>query len=825
MKRFNMLFIILILSLAFQAEETAYAQWNLQSPIPTGRHLYSVYFLTPFHGFIVGDDNHLIETTDGGVTWITRMSAGFEADPFRRIVFSDNMNGYITGNNNDAWRTTNGGATWIQMTDVPAGSWSHIDFVSPTTGFIGANGALAMTTNNGQSWVLKSGYPDCPNIFGMDFRDELFGLAGGLGFGSNPNGIFKTTDGGTTWQNKSSVVANDILWLSNNIAIAAAGTSIYSSTNEGETWTQIASNITTGLSELAQVDVNIIAGVSAKGDIWRSTNGGQNWTQVFDGPGDLPAKWSISFNDNVNGWLVGQSGFIFTSNNGGVTWTQINNGAGVQITDIEMLNDLYGLAVGQNGYLFRTTDGGQWWEVQKLEVTGQIFMRDESLNGISIVDDEFAVVAGPGGTVFRTYDSGVTWESVGYPALPGNFFIEDVEFINRNNGWLVGLDLDLGHEKTVYRTTNGGTTWMQAISQPSYMWAVDFVNTQYGWITTTGELFFRTTDGGASWISGTYPPYFTSPIVSDIKFADQNTGWAVGWDGFVARSTDGGVNWIYQDIGTTEDHIFSIHVVNSMEAWISGRESNLPQRRGVVYHTTNGGADWSKEITSPDPYWGYAITGSQNGIWIGGFEGQILRKDKIIPVELISFTASVSQNIITLNWVTVSETNNRGFEIQRVLSTKYGVFRWERVGFVNGNGTTTETSAYSFTDEVSPGKYSYRLKQIDFDGTFEYSNEIEVDVLEPSQFSLEQNYPNPFNPSTKVTFSLPEASQVKLSVFNVLGEEVKTLLNENREPGVHTIGFDASGLASGVYLYRIQALPVGRQAGNFVQVRKMILTK
>jgi hypothetical protein len=201
---------------------------------------------------------------------------------------------------------------------------------------------------------------------------------------------------------------------------------------------------------------------------------------------------------------------------------------------------------------------------------------------------------------------------------------------------------------------------------------------------------------------------------------------------------------------------------------------------------------------------------------------------EVVPVELVSFTANVNATVVTLNWITSTETNNNGFEIQKKVGnpqSTVGNEEWKVIGFVSGNGTTTETSSYSFTDEVPSGKYLYRLKQIDFDGTFEYSNEIEVEILAPNQFSLEQNYPNPFNPSTKITFSLPEASQVKLSVFNVLGEEVKTLLNENREAGVHTIDFDASGLASGVYLYKIQIVPVGRQAGNFVQVRKMILTK
>ncbi|MBI4534681.1 MAG: T9SS type A sorting domain-containing protein [Ignavibacteriae bacterium] len=375
----------------------------------------------------------------------------------------------------------------------------------------------------------------------------------------------------------------------------------------------------------------------------------------------------------------------------------------------------FGMGVGQNGYVFKTTNGGDRWDVKKLEVTGQIFGRDESLHGVSIVDTGFAVVAGPGGTVFRTYNGGVAWESIGYPVLPDAFWIEDVKFVNRNVGWIVGLDQDFGHDQSVYRTTDGGTTWTQAMNQPSYMWAVDFVDDQHGWITTIGELYFRTTNGGTTWLSGTYPLYFTSPTVSDIQFADQNVGWAVGWYGFVARSTDGGANWTYQDIGTTEDHIFSIHVVSPNESWMTGREADVLTMRGVVYHTTNGGTTWTREVTSPNPYWGYAITGSGASVWTAGYEGRIHRKQQQTGI---------------------------GRELNQTLATA---------------------------------------------------------------FRLEQNFPNPFNPTTAIRYELAKAGFVSLKVYDILGREVAVLVGENQTPGTHRVSWNAAGLSSGGYFYRLSA--------------------
>jgi photosystem II stability/assembly factor-like uncharacterized protein len=190
-------------------------------------------------------------------------------------------------------------------------------------------------------------------------------------------------------------LVNDVLWRTDSIALATGGTFVYRSTDAGNSWNIFGSGITTGLLELEAIDSLTIAGVSGKGDIWRSADGGQTWIQVFDGPGDLPVRWSVHFSDNLHGWLVGQSGFIYKSVDGGLSWTQVCNGVGVQLTDMAFLNDNFGIAVAENGYVFRTTNGGNWWEVQKLEVTGQIFGRTESLHGVSIVDNSFAVVAGP----------------------------------------------------------------------------------------------------------------------------------------------------------------------------------------------------------------------------------------------------------------------------------------------------------------------------------------------------------------------------------------------------------------------------------------------
>jgi len=189
-----------------------------------------------------------------------------------------------------------------------------------------------------------------------------------------------------------------------------------------------------------------------------------------------------------------------------------------------------------------------------------------------------------------------------------------------------------------------------------------------------------------------------------------------------------------------------------------------------------------------------------------------------LPVELVEFIGRKTNDGVLLSWKTASELNNSGFEVQRRSENRGTSTEWQVLGFVRGNGTTTEAQSYSFIDRTASGVVQYRLKQIDFDGQFEYSNVIEVDAGVPTQFALEQNYPNPFNPTTLISYQLPVASTVSLKVYDVLGREVATLVNERQEAGAYNIAFNAKTLSSGIYFYRLQA-------GNFVATKKMMLVK
>lgn len=318
-------------------------------------------------------------------------------------------------------------------------------------------------------------------------------------------------------------------------------------------------------------------------------------------------------------------------------------------------------------------------------------------------------------------------------------------------------------------------------------------------------------------------------------------------DVMFARSTNGGANWsapvrINDDPGTNNYQWFgtlSVAPTGRIDAvWLDTRDHPGTNLSALYYsYSTDGGTTWSvNERLSDffDPHLGWPnqqkmgdyfdmesdSTGAHLA-WAATFNNEedvyySYITPTIIPVELASFSASCAGDVVTLNWTTATELNNRGFEIEKSTDKT----NWEKIAFKEGKGTTSETHHYSYSEklnDVTSSRLFYRLKQVDFDGNFKYSYIAEV-IISPSVFSLSQNYPNPFNPATSIAYQLPVNSFVTLKIYDVLGKEVTTLVNEQKPAGKYKVQFDASELGSGVYFYTLSA-------GNFVQSRKMILLK
>ncbi len=269
---------------------------------------------------------------------------------------------------------------------------------------------------------------------------------------------------------------------------------------------------------------------------------------------------------------------------------------------------------------------------------------------------------------------------------------------------------------------------------------------------------------------------------------------------------------------------FSPAMVNAMVGdtitwqWVSGTHTT------TCDNTTGsslpaGATPWDQPINSSATTYSYVIMvpGEYDYVCIfhaPNMAGTIMAE--ALPVELTSFTAALNGSFVNLSWKTATEKNNSGFEIQRKTGSS-----WEKISFVQGHGTTTKENSYSFQDNVKSlqsNEVYYRLKQLDLNGSYEYSKEVMVSVTTPANFSLAQNFPNPFNPSTQINYSIPQNTHVLLKVYDSNGREVAVLVNDNKSAGNYTIDFNASELASGIYYYTITA-------GSFTNTKKMILMK
>ena len=543
-----------------------------------------------------------------------------------------------------------------------------------------------------------------------------------------------------------------------------------------------------------------------------STDNGATWEKIYTSssfdfsnqyqlivPNTPSDSCLIRISDYYNSDISDTSGLFAIS--GELYWQVQHNGYNSVLRNVYYSDASTCWAAGYNG-LIKTSDKGETW-TSKLEGYG--------LLDIYFLNSDIGWTIGLSGTIFKTTNGGNDWIKLNNDF---NFHFEKVYFTDENNGYIIGKNYFL-------KTTDGGVSWTSEQPTDHILQTMFFINADTGWIAGNEGVILKTTDAGSTWeyqqMNGTAYGTLTS-----LCFIDENTGWASGSGldingGIILKTTDGGNNWVLQHNGYNR-FIYSVFFSNSSSGWAVGDE-------GIMFSTYNGGSDWELQGsgTFADLY-AVNIESLQNGISVGT-DGTVLKYIKelnsaVLPVELASFNVISKGGNVELNWLTATEVNNKGFEIERKTDNI-----WINIGFVSGKGTTTYPSKYFYTDNLKNESYSgsiaYRLKQVDYDGTYKYSKEIDVQVKSnPEEYSLMQNYPNPFNPSTVIKYSVRENTHVVLKVFDMLGREVSTLLDEEKPAGTYKISFDAAraGLSSGTYFYTIKA-------GDFVQTKKMILLK
>ena len=472
-------------------------------------------------------------------------------------------------------------------------------------------------------------------------------------------------------------------------------------------------------------------------------------------------------------------------------WEYQVAGTSQNLNSVYMHDTQSGWICGNAGTLLKTTNAGQNWN--------QVNVTSNNLNSILFATSTIGIAVGANGTIIRTTDGGTSWNTITSTTT------QTLRKISKGSGLLVAV----GDNGTVLISLDNGLNWTSKTSgTTTSLKSAGVFGTSQIWIGGDNGLIRYSSDIGDNWVTQTSG--FSNNAVNDIQFVN-NIGFAAGNGANFIYTTDQGQTWVPNNSGVWSD-LYGVYFLDANIGWGVSIV-------GTIYFTTDGGNSWTSQpcgsaFTLREAYFLHQGKG-----WTVGDNGTIaMFTDNTVPVELNSFSAVVDGNNVNLTWSTATETNNRGFEIERKnINSDYQV-----VGFINGQGTTTELHSYSFSDKnLIEGKYNYRIKQIDFEGSFEYYElSSEIIITSPNNFSLEQNYPNPFNPSTNIRFTLPVAGNVSLKVFDALGNEVSALVNENKEAGSYNVEFRINNerISSGIYFYKLET-------EGFVETKKMLLLK
>jgi photosystem II stability/assembly factor-like uncharacterized protein len=804
---------------------------------------YSVYASDENNIVMGSSSGNMRITTNGGVNW-TSVNAGWTSIPYA-VRFSDPMNGWVCASAGNVAYTTNGGTSWTNAGPIPVTSTLYdLDILATTTQTL--NESFEDVTFPPTGWHSKNLLGT--NVWARSTVTPHSGIACAR--------ISYQATGGEDWlvTPQINVVAGDslVFWWRNAfsspyppdsliIRVSTTDTAVASFSNilvkiDGatapSTWTRHAYSLSgyTGniyiafqhknldgnggyLDDVTVGEPMMSSQVFVTGDpfnIYTTTNMGVNWTAVpFLGS---PQPWTSTYYSSD---FLAADNFVTVGAFGLINEVDPTDAATCHTNFIKagIFYDVWAssatgtvIAAGSASsaatfdQAIYSTDGGETWAVSAM-----VDSADLDFNSLSMVSATTGYAAGEDHRVMKTTNGGATWFRVTDPATTTSD-LETVSFVDVNTGYVFGAS------GAGFKTTDGGTTWTPLTTTiTGIIYGSHFLDAQTGFIVGASGNGRKTTDGGTTFTTMT-TDMATSAIYS-IYMVDANIGYLCGSTGKVRKTTDGGTTWTNVDVGNTSPTLYQVEFKDENYGMTVGSV-------GRTYYTSNGGTTWNYENTSMSTIYGLSIektSADTSAAFIAGTNAYIMRNHKvIIPVELASFTASVNGDDVTLSWITATELNNSGFQVER----KTGEENWVELGFVQGKGTTTETQVYTFIDkDLISGKYNYRIKQIDFNGSHKYYDlNEEVEIAAPNSYDLSQNYPNPFNPTTKIKYSVPVEGFVNIAVFNILGEKVANLVNSIQKAGKYELSFDATNLSSGMYIYRMES-------GNYVSIKKMMILK
>lgn len=744
--------------------------WTELNPKVPRVDYIGVDFINPDTGWAVGLWGAVIKTTNAGQSWKTIPTPTGEI-----LLKVHSYNGKVVmavGHNGTILLSSDGGESFSLLTGITTQELWGVKMLNDTLGWIcGRNNTLLKTTDAGLSWqAVVTGYNY--HYWQFDFLTEDYFM-----IACSQGRVLKTTNGGQSFTEYQAGSTQDLYTIDiiDSLHIAAAGNygkNVYSS-DGGATWTE---NQYTALSINWIQYINRDTGYITLGTVHlhKTTDRGQSW---FNPGFGAAGEWQFELLNEDLGYGVG-AGLTVTKTEDGFN-TGYNLFLNKNWSDVFFINEMKGFfasaSLGEK--LYKTEDGG---------ISSEIIENSPEWNYDILFLDSLTGFSGSS-TIYKTTDGGENWYSTNGAGQATKIF-----FITPLIGWAVG-------GSNIYKTTDGGDNWVVQFTHINDSFtSIFFVDSFNGWATS--RYVHQTTDGGENWIQRTDIPFTFS---TDVYFQNLDTGWVARRSSFntsLFKTTNGGLNWtgIPAILGAS-----SIYLFPDESHWMvagSVVSNIILYKTYITYNAGNNWIDLSNDV--PTGFSGFSAITDIIG-YAGGSIGLILRyyDTTYIPVKLISFEGRTQHNKIILTWQTASELNNKGFEIEKSFDKE----NWFTLGFVEGGGTTTNLNYYSFTDNEIPSEIQYyRLKQLDFNGSFEYSKVIEVNSdLTITSYQLFQNYPNPFNSLTIINYQVPVKSQINISIYDIKGEKILELVNEEKEKGLYKTALENVKLPSGIYFVRM----------------------
>jgi photosystem II stability/assembly factor-like uncharacterized protein len=704
---------------------------------------------------------------------------------------------------------------WLWQNPIPTSNTIYsINFLNDSTVFgVGDGGFMMKSTNAGVTWESINTET---TLFLRDicFIDDYNFIATGY-----RGTVIKSSDGGTTWQIVNNVdpvadILEDIFFINTDIGwISGSSTSsigtILKTTDGGNMWEAIITGFHSHLTSIYFFDFNSGLVIDYSG-LYKSTNGGMDWNTISTGYSGFLKMLFIS---QSTGFIVGYNGLIIKTTDGGNTWEQKYSSNNVTLRAIDFRDENYGIAVGINGVILITSDGGESWN----NISNQSYNFDD-LYTVNINDDGTALSGGNRGELIKSSNNGNNWNRIRQGYLNT---LNSIYMLNEEIGWVVG---DGG---IILKTTNGGDNWMKADSLTNKnLRDVWFISDSIGWVVGDSGSSYKTSNGGMAWET---EPQFENIDINSIFFVNNNKGWVAGSNGSIYYTTNSGNSWTIQNTNTTNE-LISIFFTDENNGWcIKG--GYLP-----LLKTTNSGNFW-ESVIGPSLVYSIYFADSNSGCAVGwatvypGYLdfGQVYRTtDSGISWQHYPYGYGYEWGYRFFDVHLLD--SNRGWIFGRILTTwghREGIIAYTTDGGENlifqRSSTANPLLSSSFIGESKiwvVGENGTILKN-DSVNIITNKNGIKTEVI--SNYFLSQNYPNPFNPSTKIKFEIPDQNRndnaiVTLKIYDILGREIATLVNEEKPAGEYEVEFDGSNLTSGVYFYQLKA-------GSFVETRKMVLIK